>query len=152
MTKLQERVSTVLFIQLYAQNPPGCAKKHWPPTRAMPSLFRIYPCWSKPTRQTNLTASSSSILTMTPACSVWSRPAAWTSKTPTHALLHRRRMRNVARSQTGSLITLAPWVTPRTRLLPSGHSSPRTNDHQALPRSEEHTSELQSRFDLVCRL
>src|SRR5699024_11506062 len=25
-------------------------------------------------------------------------------------------------------------------------------DHETVPRSEEHTSELQSRFDLVCRL
>src|SRR5699024_12881800 len=36
----------------------------------------------------------------------------------------------------------ARWNTPLFTMLP----------HAYLPRSEEHTSELQSRFDLVCRL
>src|SRR5699024_12054166 len=33
-----------------------------------------------------------------------------------------------------------------------GHSSPSFTATPERPRSEEHTSELQSRFDLVCRL
>src|SRR2546428_4655867 len=41
--------------------------------------------------------------------------------------------------------TLAPWT--RGRFRPA-----RTNAQSAVTRSEEHTSELQSRSDLVCRL
>src|SRR5699024_12609116 len=43
-----------------------------------------------------------------------------------------------------------------TRSPPTSISSPRTvntlKDDDSMDRSEEHTSELQSRFDLVCRL
>src|SRR5207249_5771911 len=43
--------------------------------------------------------------------------------------------------------------TPGAALLPCvpGDSGPRSHE-RAIRRSEEHTSELQSRFDLVCRL
>src|SRR5699024_12552390 len=34
----------------------------------------------------------------------------------------------------------------------SNHGHVAARDHPPAPRSEEHTSELQSRFDLVCRL
>src|SRR5690349_22700126 len=37
-------------------------------------------------------------------------------------------------------------------LLPSKKIDAHTNDYSRAPRSEEHTSELQSRRDLVCRL
>src|SRR5207249_10260496 len=36
--------------------------------------------------------------------------------------------------------------------LPRGHADRRRGDEDPRHRSEEHTSELQSRFDLVCRL
>src|SRR6266496_4789317 len=48
--------------------------------------------------------------------------------------------------------TLFPYTTlfrPRGRNLPRWHRRPRPS---CKPRSEEHTSELQSRRDLVCRL
>src|SRR5699024_11326540 len=35
---------------------------------------------------------------------------------------------------------------------PSAHTETRSSSKPSTPRSEEHTSELQSRFDLVCRL
>src|SRR6266513_6260996 len=38
------------------------------------------------------------------------------------------------------------------QLLPTGQTMRETIRGLPLPRSEEHTSELQSRFDLVCRL
>src|SRR5699024_11232084 len=53
----------------------------------------------------------------------------------------------------------APMLQPNARRAPYPISSPPMTDAKKLPfvtlvnlRSEEHTSELQSRFDLVCRL
>src|SRR5438034_2806739 len=40
----------------------------------------------------------------------------------------------------------------RRRRGPRGRDHPATPDHPGLTRSEEHTSELQSHSDLVCRL
>src|SRR2546421_2480121 len=41
---------------------------------------------------------------------------------------------------------------PTRRTEPSGSSAPSGRSSRRTPRSEEHTSELQSRSDLVCRL
>src|SRR5207249_11579721 len=53
-----------------------------------------------------------------------------------------------------SIVFLAPRRTsisaPSTSIFRSDGASPNTSS--GLTRSEEHTSELQSRFDLVCRL
>src|SRR5207249_6845598 len=46
----------------------------------------------------------------------------------------------------------APPRERRHRVAPSRRSSSRAVARAARERSEEHTSELQSRFDLVCRL
>src|SRR5699024_12868933 len=45
-------------------------------------------------------------------------------------------------------------ISSRSSLLPPGATSPASSAHRRRrhARSEEHTSELQSRFDLVCRL
>src|SRR5437868_10459305 len=43
-----------------------------------------------------------------------------------------------------------PGASPDT--MASSVATPLEQQFAALPRSEEHTSELQSRFDLVCRL
>src|SRR5207249_6918196 len=56
--------------------------------------------------------------------------------------------------------TLFPYTTlfrsaapaPRRRRRGRGRGSPRARPSRRCGRSEEHTSELQSRFDLVCRL
>src|SRR2546429_6124183 len=50
--------------------------------------------------------------------------------------------------------TLFPYTTLfRSLFLDDGHShSPRPRNRRTGPRSEEHTSELQSRLHLVCRL
>src|SRR5690349_24223486 len=41
---------------------------------------------------------------------------------------------------------------PGKKIAPETRRRPRDHQHQRKPRSEEHTSELQSRRDLVCRL
>src|SRR5207247_11407576 len=43
-----------------------------------------------------------------------------------------------------------PWITPTSSFLPSKATC--SPGYRSDPRSEEHTSELQSRVDLVCRL
>src|SRR5699024_11722181 len=43
-------------------------------------------------------------------------------------------------------------TTPAPGRGPGSHSRARPAGHRGTHRSEEHTSELQSRFDLVCRL
>src|SRR5438105_10972675 len=60
-------------------------------------------------------------------------------------------------SSVGRMRCPFPWRARKATFLPS--SSPRTNGSLGSPkgvvifsRSEEHTSELQSRVDLVCRL
>src|SRR5438067_8261914 len=45
-----------------------------------------------------------------------------------------------------------PRAAPDRRAACRRVQSPRARGHRAGTRSEEHTSELQSRFDLVCRL
>src|SRR5438105_15324942 len=45
------------------------------------------------------------------------------------------------------------WPASRSQLsLPAGRGQPICRSRSAMRRSEEHTSELQSRVDLVCRL
>src|SRR5699024_11697069 len=53
-----------------------------------------------------------------------------------------------ARTRPLSIALSAPWLTALT----IADGSPSRKVVSALKRSEEHTSELQSRFDLVCRL
>src|SRR5699024_11349265 len=75
---------------------------------------------------------------------------------------HRRRARPEPRTTTGKVIRalLAPLTTKNcwTLAQQAGHQAPYRIQHllgrstMDEPRSEEHTSELQSRFDLVCRL
>src|SRR5207249_8425010 len=45
-----------------------------------------------------------------------------------------------------------PWRVVRMSEMSSSSVGPESGRKSALIRSEEHTSELQSRFDLVCRL
>src|SRR5207249_11981514 len=63
----------------------------------------------------------------------------------------RPRARSVARPSPASrsLTTSRAWATCSTNSAPSWASRPMV---ARTTRSEEHTSELQSRFDLVCRL
>src|ERR1039458_3403328 len=42
--------------------------------------------------------------------------------------------------------------TPMNKIAPAAQTPPATSNNEALPRSEEHTSELQSLRHLVCRL
>src|SRR5699024_12550651 len=51
-----------------------------------------------------------------------------------------------------SLICSSIIVLVRTFIISSVIRRKRDSTRMTLPRSEEHTSELQSRFDLVCRL
>src|SRR5699024_12284267 len=44
------------------------------------------------------------------------------------------------------------WAKFRAPRASDSNSGTSANDHRKQTRSEEHTSELQSRFDLVCRL
>src|SRR5438034_2730108 len=53
----------------------------------------------------------------------------------------------------GSLLsTGSPVASPSRQILPTGAPPSSTSKHTAYSRSEEHTSELQSHSDLVCRL
>src|SRR5207249_12313261 len=54
-----------------------------------------------------------------------------------------RNVNEVSDEYVRTLVATIPWGRP---------GSPEDIAHAALFRSEEHTSELQSRFDLVCRL
>src|SRR5699024_12772415 len=58
-----------------------------------------------------------------------------------------RRRQKICRDGLGP--ALAVWLRPDLHNLRLPGSAPERRYH---PRSEEHTSELQSRFDLVCRL
>src|SRR5712692_4960798 len=67
---------------------------------------------------------------------------------PCHRTPHRRR-------NTQSGIRSKPSCSSESRprfAVPAGRSSPNTGTARPISRSEEHTSELQSQFHLVCRL
>src|SRR5436190_11042161 len=55
------------------------------------------------------------------------------------------------RTARGGRVFGEPLVPARPRSRTAGPSRPRIR-HEVIPRSEEHTSELQSHSDLVCRL
>src|SRR5699024_11823245 len=60
------------------------------------------------------------------------------------------RMESVARP--GTVLVDAETCDAVEQALPGGFSFTEGEEVEKPPRSEEHTSELQSRFDLVCRL
>src|SRR3712207_8697682 len=66
----------------------------------------------------------------------WKRPDSASSPSPHDAVSH-------------GVVYDSPWSSTTS---PGSRSSPALNRRQPLKRSEEHTSELQSRQYLVCRL
>src|SRR5690606_41971201 len=85
---------------------------------------------------------------------------------PTRRSSDLRRLRYLARARAASTRVVCPAVCPRGRRRKSGRCGPAIREGAAgsaarpraihppgrAPRSEEHTSELQSREKLVCRL
>src|SRR5207249_638467 len=63
-----------------------------------------------------------------------------------------RRVANLTRIHRGGHARLRAFLFPLLRLGPPGNQHLGDRFRRAQRRSEEHTSELQSRFDLVCRL
>src|SRR5699024_11966087 len=50
------------------------------------------------------------------------------------------------------ILNLFDWYRARNTVDPAGRREPNISELDEPGRSEEHTSELQSRFDIVCRL
>src|SRR5206468_9428203 len=70
-----------------------------------------------------------------------------------HAKASARLPKSVISAQTKTPTIHALRKQPRTKTATGSHPGARTRKSKAhQPRSEEHTSELQSRSDLVCRL
>src|SRR5699024_5980683 len=87
-------------------------------------------------------------------CRLRTCPSAWSYGYRSHDALRHRPYRRAAHNthRTPAVRSRLEWLERRVVAARLRHYSPRRTAVRSVRRSEEHTSELQSRFDLVCRL